>query len=149
MTGKPWFSCSLPPTMMGPHSNPEVELHNATTEDLTLQPKTDTVTPDITKVTDIPDVMPKQLTEDRLQALQQMQRTASFCKCISKHLSNRKHPNMKLISPYMSQDYSINMSQIQTRSSWPLSYLKHGNTQCLWKHMTNLVTRELLIHNAS
>ena len=32
------------------------------------------------------------LTEDRLQALQQMQRTDPFCKCISKHLSNGKAP---------------------------------------------------------
>ena len=56
-----------------------------------------------------------------------------------------KHQIMKLIS----RDYCINMSQIQTRSSWLLSYLKHGNTQCSWKHMTNLVTRELLVHTAS
>ena len=27
---------------------------------------------------------------------------------------------------------------IQTKNSWLLSYLKHGNTQCLWKDMTNL-----------
>ena len=39
------------------------------TEDLTPQPKTDTVTPDITKITDMPDAMPNLLTEDRLQAL--------------------------------------------------------------------------------
>ena len=61
-------------------------------EDLTLQPKTDTVTPDINKVTDIPDTMPILLTKDRLQALLQMQRRDPFCKHISKHLSNGKAP---------------------------------------------------------
>ena len=49
------------------------------TEDLTLQPKTDTVTPDIIKVRDTPDATPKLLTKDRLQALLQMQRTDPFC----------------------------------------------------------------------
>ena len=49
--------------------------------------------PDITKVTDTPDAMPKSLTEDRLQALLQMQRTDPFCKCISKDLSNGIAPN--------------------------------------------------------
>ena len=63
-----------------------------TSEDLTTQPMMDTVAPDITKVTDTPDAMPKSLTEDRLQALLQMQRTDPFCKCISKCLSNGKAP---------------------------------------------------------
>ena len=36
--------------------------------------------------------MPKLLTEDRLQALLEMQITDPFCKCISKHLSNGKAP---------------------------------------------------------
>ena len=53
---------------------------------------TDTVTPDIMKVTDTPDALPKLLTEDRLQPLLQMQRIDLFCKCISKHLSNGKAP---------------------------------------------------------
>ena len=61
-------------------------------EGLTLQPKTDTFTPYITKVTDTPAATPKPLTEDRLQALLQMQRMDPFYKCISKHLSNRKAP---------------------------------------------------------
>ena len=60
------------------------------TEYLTLHHKTDTVTPDIPKVTDTPDATPKLLTEDRLQALLPMKRTDPFCKCISKCLSNRK-----------------------------------------------------------
>ena len=55
-----------------------------------------------------------------------------------------KHQTMKPIFFYTSRDYCMNMLQIQTRSSWLLSYLKHGNTQCSWKHMTCLVTRELL-----
>ena len=38
------------------------------TEDLTLHPKTDTVAPDIPKVTETPDATPKPLTKDRLQA---------------------------------------------------------------------------------
>ena len=42
------------------------------TENLTPHPKTDTTTPDITKVTDSPHAMPKPLTEDILQALLQM-----------------------------------------------------------------------------
>ena len=42
------------------------------TKDLNLQSKIDTVTPDITKITDTPDATPKPLTKDRLQALLQM-----------------------------------------------------------------------------
>ena len=60
------------------------------TEDLTPQPQASTMTPDITTVTDTPDVIPKLFTEDRLHVLLQMQRTDPFCKCISKHLSNGK-----------------------------------------------------------
>ena len=63
-----------------------------TTEHLTPQPNADTVTPDITTVKDTPDVMPKPLTEDRLQALLQMQRSDLFCRCIFKCLSNGKAP---------------------------------------------------------
>ena len=72
------------------HDTPAFHTRSSTaqcniTEYLTLQPTTDTVMPDITKVTD-------PLTEDKLQALPQMQRTDPFCKCISKHLSNGKAP---------------------------------------------------------
>ena len=52
------------------------------TENLTPQPKTDTATQDITNVTDTPDVTSKPLTNDSLQALQQMQRTDPFHKHI-------------------------------------------------------------------
>ena len=41
-------------------------------EHLTPHPTTDTTTPDITKFMDTPDVTPKPLTNDRLQALLQM-----------------------------------------------------------------------------
>ena len=61
-------------------------------EHLTPQPNADTVTPDITTVKDTPDATLKPLTEDRLHALLQMQRTDPFCKHISKHLSNGKVP---------------------------------------------------------
>ena len=59
------------------------------TTDPTPQPQSDAVTPD---VTDTPSTTPKLLTTDRIWALLQMQRTDPFCKCISKHLSNRKAP---------------------------------------------------------
>ena len=79
------------------HDGPTFYIRSRTTqcnitEELIPQHKTDTVTPDITNFTDTPDVMPKLLTADRLQALLQMQRTDPFCKCISKHLSNGKAP---------------------------------------------------------
>ena len=60
--------------------------------DLTPQPKTDTVTPDITMVTNTPDAMSKPLTRDRLHTLPQRQRTDPFCKCMSEHLWNGKAP---------------------------------------------------------
>ena len=66
------------------------------TENLTLQTKTDTVTPDIPKVTGTQDAALTPLTEDRLQALIQMQRTDPFYKCTSKHLSNGKAPKHEL-----------------------------------------------------
>ena len=59
-------------------------------EDLTLNHKMDAVTSDIPKVTDTPDAIPKLPSDDRLQALLQMQRTDLFCKYISKHLSSGK-----------------------------------------------------------
>ena len=62
------------------------------TENLTPHPKTDTATPDITNVTDTPDAMLKLLTNDRLQTLQQMQKTDPFFKHISKCLSNGRAP---------------------------------------------------------
>ena len=73
------------------HTRSRTTQHNIT-EDLTLQPKTESVTQDVTKITDTPDATLKLLTKDRLQALLQMQRTDPFCKHISKHLSNGKAP---------------------------------------------------------
>ena len=123
--------------------------HCNITEDLTPHPHADTVTPDIKTVKGTPDATPKPLTEDRLHALLQMQRMDPFCKHISKCLSNRKAQNMRLTSFSVLKDYYINTLDIQTRNSWPLSYQNLGNTQCLWKYMTNLVTKELLTHTAS
>ena len=79
------------------HDGPAFNTRNRTAqcnirEDLTPQPKADTITPDIATVTDTPDAMLKPLTEDRLPTLLQMQRMDPFCKHISKHLSNRKAP---------------------------------------------------------
>ena len=62
------------------------------TEHLTPQPNADAVTPDVTTVKDTPDVLPKPLTEDRINTLLQMDRMDPFCKCISKCLSNGKAP---------------------------------------------------------
>ena len=123
--------------------------HNIT-EHLTSQLNADTVTPDIITVKDTPDAMPKPLTEDRLHTLLQMQRMGPFCKCISKHLLNRKAPkrDAELFLSTL-KDYYINMSWIQTRNCWPLSYQKLGSTWCSWKHVTHLVTKELLAHTAS
>ena len=116
------------------------------TENLTLQLKTDTVTPDITKVTNTPDAMPKLLTKDRLQALLQMQRTDPFCKHISKHLSNGKAPKHEA-------DLFLHIKGFMYK------HVTDSNQKFLalvipkaWKytvHMTNSVTRELLIHAAS
>ena len=66
--------------------------HHNILEDIIPQPKADTVTPDITTVTDTPDAMLKPLTEDILHTLLQMYRMHQFCKYISKHLSNGKAP---------------------------------------------------------
>ena len=45
------------------------------TNNLTPHPRSNTATPDVTNITDTLDAIPKPLTKDRLQALQQMQRT--------------------------------------------------------------------------
>ena len=60
------------------------------TDNLTPSPKPNMATSDVTNVRDTPDAMPNPLTKDRLKALQQMQRTDHFCKCISKCLLNAK-----------------------------------------------------------
>ena len=59
-------------------------------EDTTSQ--SDVVAPD---VIDTPSTTLKSLTMDRLQALLQMQKMDSFCKQISKVLSNGKVPKYK------------------------------------------------------
>ena len=114
-----------------------------TTGDPTTQPQSEAVAPD---VTDTLSTTPKPLTTDRLQALLQMQRTYPFCKHISKHLSNGKAPKHKANLFLHVIGLLYKHVTDSTKNSWLLSYLKHGNTQCWWKCMTNLVTRELLIH---
>ena len=47
-------------------------------------------------VSEVPDPTPKSLTADRLKALLQMQKTDSFCKWISKCLSNGKVPQHEM-----------------------------------------------------
>ena len=56
-------------------------------------PDTSTAQPSITpEVSPVPNVTPKYLTEDRVEALLQMQKIDPFCKWVSKHLSNWKAP---------------------------------------------------------
>ena len=79
------------------------------TDNFTPHPKTKMATPDITKITDTPEAMPKPLTKDRLKALHQMQRADPFCKCISKCLSNGRAPKHEVDLFLHVKDYSINM----------------------------------------
>ena len=60
------------------------------TEFLNTQPDKEMVIPDATTVKTTQDVTPKPLTNNRHKVLLQMQKTDSFCKCISKCLSNGK-----------------------------------------------------------
>ena len=70
---------------------PAFNTRSQTQQHLALDPSTaqPSITPDIMSM---PDPTPKSLTADRLEALLQMQKTDSFCKWISKHLSNGKAP---------------------------------------------------------
>ena len=119
-----------------------------TTEDLTPQHKTDTVTPDITTVTDTPDAMAKQLKIDYMHYYR-CRGQAHSVSIFPSIYQIEKLQNMRLISFCTSKDCCINMLQIQTRSSWLLSYQKHRSIKCWWKFMTYVVTRELLTHTAS
>ena len=107
-------------------------------------PNADTVTPDITTVTDTPDVMLKPLTEDRLHALLQMQRTDHFCKCICKCLSNGKAPKHEsdiflqikgLLYKHVMDSYQKFLALV-IPEAW--KYIESTEAQ------TNLVTKELL-----
>ena len=74
----------------GPASNTRSQTQQYLAPDpSTAQPS---ITPDIAST---PDPTPKSPTADRLEALLQMQKTAPFCKQISKHLSNGKAPKHK------------------------------------------------------
>ena len=69
----------------GPAFNTRSQTHQCLSMD------TSTLQPDISsEVSEARDSTPKTLTNHRLQALLQMQKTDPFCKRISKHLSNRK-----------------------------------------------------------
>ena len=69
----------------GPAFNTRSQTHQCLSLD------TSTSQPDIIpEVSEATDPTTKSLTADRLQALLQMQKTFSFCKRITKHLSNRK-----------------------------------------------------------
>ena len=119
------------------------------TDDLTPQLMTETATPDITTVKDTWDATPKPLTEHRLHALLQMQKTDPFCKCISKFPSNGKAPKHEA-------DLFLHIKGLLYKhvTDWNQKFLvlvipKLGSKQCLWKHMTDMVTKELLAHTAS
>ena len=118
--------------------------HNTT--DATPQPQSDAVTPD---VTDTSSITPKTLTTDRIRHYYKCREQIHSLNASPNVCQTEKHPNTILISSYMWKAYSTNISCIQTKNSWLLSYLNHGNTQSLWKHMTNLVTRELHAHIVS
>ena len=93
MIGKPQFRCSLPPIMMVQHFIPGAELHNPTYQKISLHNLRQILSHQILPQSQTHQMsMPKPLTEDRLHALLQMQRTDPFCKHISKCLSNRKAP---------------------------------------------------------
>ena len=77
----------------GPASNTRSRTaQHTTTEDPITQPQSDAVTPGFTHT---PSTAPKPLTTDRLQALLQLQKKESFCKCLNKCLSNGKKPKHK------------------------------------------------------
>ena len=115
----------------------------------TLQPRADTVTPDITKITDTPATTPKPITEDRLQILLQMQKTDPFCKHIFKYLSNRKSPKHEVDLFLHIKGLLYTHITDSNQKFFALVIPKLGNTQYSWKHMLNLVTREPLKHTAS
>ena len=116
---------------------------HTTTEDPTSQPQSDAVTPDVTGTQ---STTPKPLTTDRLHALLQMQKTDPFCKHIPKHLSHGKASKHEadLFLPVKGLLYKHVTDSIQI--FLPLVLPKAWKYTVLWKHMTNLVTRELLIH---
>ena len=71
------------------------------TDNLTLHPKTDTATPDITNVTDTPDATPKPLTEDRLQHYNRCKRQIPSVSTSPNAYQMAGYQNMMLISSCM------------------------------------------------
>ena len=95
------LSClvELPPTTLAPInmllvSNTDGPTFNTRSQTQQhLAPDTSTAQPSITPdITSTSDPTPKSLTVDKLEALLQMWKTDSFCKWISKCLSNGKAP---------------------------------------------------------
>ena len=125
--------------MMDPHSTPEVELHNATKQKISLY---------TLRQIQLHQIFLKSQTHQMLHQNCSLRIDYKhYYRCREQIPSvntspsvyqMEKHQNMKLIFFYTAKDYCVNMSWIQTRNSWLLSYPKHGDTQCLWKHMTNL-----------
>ena len=110
----------------GPAFNTRSQTHQQPTPDnFTTQPR---ITPENSPV---PNPTPRSPTADRLKALLQMQKTDPFCKRISKCLSNGKAPQHETDLLPTSEDYYINMSQIQVRSFLLLSSPNLGNIQFL------------------
>ena len=90
------------------HTRSITAQHNIT-EDLTVQPKTDTVTPVITTVQDTPDNTPKLLTID-YKHYYKCKEPTHFVNAFPSIYQMAKHQNMKLIFFYTSSNYCINMS---------------------------------------
>ena len=95
------LSClvELPPTMsalinmLSVSNTDETSLHAKSQTQQCLEPDISTAQPSITPdIMSMEDPTPKSLTEDRLEALLQMQKTDPFCKQISIYLSNGKAP---------------------------------------------------------
>ena len=128
-------------------------------EHLTPQHNADAVTPDVTTVKDTPDVTLKPLAEDRLQALLQIQKMDTFCKCISKYLSNGKAPkheadlflhvkgllykhvmdsNQKFLALFIPKAWEVHSAHGSTWQTWsPRSYshiLPHKMAILLERH---------------
>ena len=129
MTGKPQFRCYLPPNLMDLHSTPEVELHKVTREKTSLYTLRQLQLHQISLKSQIHQ-MPCQNCLPKIdykhsyrcrEHIHSVSASPSACQM-------EKDLNMKLISFYTSKDYCANMSWIQTRSSWLLSYQNHGNT---------------------
>ena len=77
-----------------------------------------------------------------------MQRTDPYyvfqCRCISKHLSKRKAPKHEAGIFLHLKGLHYKHVTDSNQKFLALVIPKAWNTHCLWKYMTNLVTRELI-----